>query len=281
MSMEQTLRQAMDAIKGVKLPELPEEVLQLERELASRFVSNQTIANIIEQNTTLSGEVLRLVNSPAMKMKTPSKTIREAVDKLGLNNIRNLVVSAMLQRMFSASRLYKDIMDHSVDVAYCMAELSEWVDGVTRDEAYMLGLFHNAGCLMLATKDAKGYEDLFALSHSIPKTIIHKEYERYNSTHTAIGVLLGKKWHLPVDMLSAIYLHHIEACESISNAKVRAMVAMIKASNAIVNEISLGTYRSQEMREYEADGQQELMIADEAIKEIRIALMSFYGKTSA
>lgn len=278
MDMEQTLRQAVAAIKGVKLPELPEEVMLLEKELTSRFVSSASLAKIIEQNTTLSGEVLRIVNSPAMKMKTPSKTIREAVDKLGLINIRNLVVGTMLRRLFDSTNLYKDIMNHSVDVAYCMADLSDWVDGVTRDEAYMLGLFHNAGCLLLATKDPKNYEGVFHLSHSIPQSIIHKEYERYNSTHTAIGVLLGKKWHLPMDMLSAIYLHHIDQCVNIHNTKVRAMVAMIKVANAIVSEISLGAYRSDEMKAYEQDGQQELMITDDAIKEIRIGLMTHYSK---
>lgn len=278
MSMEHTLRQALTAIQGVKLPELPEEVRLLEKELGSRFVSNANITKIIEQNTTLSGEVLRLVNSPAMKMKTPSETIRDAVDKLGLNNIRNLVVGTLLRELFSSKTLYKDIMNHSVDVAYCMADLSEWVDGVTRDEAYMLGLFHNSGCLLLATKDPENYADVFHFSHTSPLSIIQKEQQQYNSAHTAIGVLLGKKWHLPVDMLSAIYLHHVEKCNSIQNIKVRAMVAMIKVANAIVSEVSLGAYRSEEMRDYELDGQQELMIDDEVITETRINFMTNYSK---
>jgi HD-like signal output (HDOD) protein len=255
--MEQTLRQALAAIKGVKLPELPEEVFQIEQEISSRFASTAKIAQIIEQNTTLSGEVLRLVNSPAMRMKTPSKTIREAVDKLGLINIRNLVVSSFLQRMFSGSQAYKDIMSHSVDVAFCMAELSEWVSGVSRDEAYMLGLFHNSGSLMLATKDKEGYEDVFHYGHSNPLGLIKLEEETYQTTHTALGVLLGKKWHLPVDMLSAIFLHHIENCSDINNEKVRALVAMIKISNALVSEVSLGAYRSEEMRNYELDRSEE------------------------
>lgn len=278
MDMEQTLRQALVCIKGIKLPELPEEVLLLDRELKSRFVNSANLAKIIEQNTTLSGEVLRVVNSPAMKMKTPAKTIRDAVDKLGVDNIRNLVVCTMLRQLFASTNLYKDIMNHSVDVAYCMADLSEWVDGVSRDEAYMLGLFHNAGCLLLATKDPKHYGELFQLSQTAPQTVIHKEYERYNSTHTAVGVILGKKWHLSVDMLSAIFLHHIDRCEKIQNAKVRAMVALIKIANAIVSEISLGAYRSLDMKAYELDGQQELMIDDAAIKEIRLGLMTNYSK---
>ena len=73
-------------------------------------------------------------------------------------------------------------------------------------------------------------------------------------------------------------LHHNEKCERIKNDQVRAMVAMIKLANAMVAEISLGAYRSEEMRNYEKDGLQELMIDEDVVSEIRTALMSYNFK---
>lgn len=280
MSMEQTLRKALMAIKGLKLPELPEEIMLIEQELASRFCSAHRIAAIIEENTTLSGEVLRLANSPVYKLRHPAETIAQAVLMLGLDNIKNLVFSASMKYLFNSSELYKDIMSHSVDMAVCMADLSEWVADITRDEAYMMGLFHNAGCLMLATKDPENYAKTFQLSHSSPSEYIKREQLKYNTTHTAIGVLLGKKWHLPIDILSAIYLHHISECQKIDNDRVRALVALTKMANSIVSEISLGAYRGEEMKLYEKDGKNELMIPDGAIREIRIALMGYSNRIS-
>jgi HD-like signal output (HDOD) protein len=271
--MDQILRQAMMAIKGVKLPELPEELMLIEKELTSRFCSSQKIAAIIEQNTTLSGEVLRLANSPVYKLRNPAETIGQAILMLGIDNIKNLVISASMKSLFDSSELYKDIMSHSVDVAVCMADLSEWVADINRDEAYMLGLFHNAGCLMLATKEPDHYEKIFQLSHSNPSEYMKREQARYSTTHNAIGVLLGKKWHLPIDVLSAIYLHHIDSCSKVQNDRVRALVALTKTANAMVSEISLGAYRGEEMKNYEKDGRDELMVPEGAIKEIRIALM--------
>lgn len=280
MNMEQTLRQALLAIKGLKLPELPEELILIEQELASRFCSSHRIVAIIEQNTTLSGEVLRLANSPVYKLRQPAQTIGQAVLMLGLDNIKNLVFSASMKHLFNSSELYKDIMSHSVDVAVCMADLSEWVADITRDEAYMMGLFHNAGCLMLATKDPENYAKIFQLSHSSPSEYIKREQLKYNTSHTAIGVLLGKKWHLPIDILSAIYLHHISECRKIENDRVRALVALTKIANSIVSEISLGAYRGEEMKLYEKDGKNELMIPDGVIREIRIALMGYSNRIS-
>ena len=271
--MQDKLRQAIKAIQGHKIPELPEEIIELDKEISSKFANMGNVASIIEKNTTLSGELMRLINSPAVKLKEPVGSIREAVTVMGLTNISNLLVAAAIKNIFGSKGLSKDIMDHSVDVAFCMSDLSESVDGITRDEAYMLGLFHNVGAMMLAAKDGKVYSDLFRESMTNPVSVIRKEEAVFGSNHAMIGVLIGQKWHLPVNMLNAIMLHHNEKCERIKNDKVRAMVAMMKIANAMVAEISLGAYRGEEMRAYEQDGIDELMIRPSELSEIRSALM--------
>lgn len=276
--MQEKFRNAMQAIHGQKIPELPDEILLLEKEITSKFASIVNVAEIIEKNATLSGEVLRIVNSPVVKLREPVKSIRDAVNVLGLDNIYNLVVAAAVKNLFGGKGLLKDIMDYSVDVAFCMADISEWVAGVSRDEAYMLGLFHNIGAMMLASKDEAKYDVLFRSSMSLPISAVKKEEAVYGSNHAIIGVLIGKKWHLPNEMLNAIMLHHNEKCERIQNENVRAMVAMIKVACGIVSEISLGAYRGGEMRAYEHDGMQELMLDEEVVKEIRTALMSYTFK---
>ncbi|WP_029407922.1 HDOD domain-containing protein [Thiomicrorhabdus sp. Milos-T2] len=276
--MQQKFQNAMNAIRGQSIPELPDEILLLEKEITSKFASIAVVAEIIEKNATLSGAVLKIVNSPVVKLAEPLSSIREAVNILGLDNIYNLVVAAAVQNLFGGQGLLKDIMDYSVDVAFCMADISEWVADVSRDEAYMLGLFHNVGAMMLASQDEAKYDGLFRSSMSIPILSLKKEEAIYGSNHAIIGVLVGKKWHLPTEMLNAIMLHHNEKCERIKNDNVRAMVAMIKVASGIVSEISLGAYRSAEMRDYEKDGMQELMLEDHVVKEIRTALMSYTFK---
>lgn len=278
-TIKQKLRAAVRAMSGIKLPQLPHDLMRLQEMLQSRLVNSYDVAEIIDKDTTLAGEVLSLINSPVMKIQVEVRSIREAVEILGLDNIRNVLISSVLKRLFGSDTLYKDIMEHSVDVAFCMADLSEWVAEIERDEAYMLGLFHNGGALMLATKDPEGYLKLFGQSHSLPLDIIAKEQEKYGTDHATVGVLLGKSWHLPIDMLSAILHHHVPHCHTIQNPKVRAYVALIKIANAIVSEISFGSYRGEQMKSYEQDGQDELMISDEVIQEIRLALMAYTVKS--
>ncbi len=276
--MQDKLKRAMVAINGVKIPELPAEILQLEQEIKSKFANIATVAEIIEKNTTLSGELLKIVNSPIMKLREPCYSIRDAVGVLGLDNIHNLVVASALKNLFGAQGLVKDIMDHSVDVAFCMADIAEWVEGVSRDEAYMLGLFHNSGALLLASKNEKRYGPLFSNSMSRPGSILALEEKVMGSNHAMVGVLISKKWKLPIDMINAVMLHHNAECARIQNEKVRAMVAMLKVANSIIAEISLGAYRGDEMKAYEEDGVNELMIPSEVISEIRTAVISYNFK---
>lgn len=246
----------------------------MDAEIQSPFSNVQKITKIIERNTTISGEVIRLANMPIMKAKSPVHTIREAVNTMGLTNIYNLVVVAAFKRMFGSKGLHRDISDHSVDVAFCMAFLTEEVQGVTRDEAYMVGLFHNVGSLMLASKDEAVYEKMFRSGMSNPITILQKEEAVFQTNHTMVGVLVAKKWQLPTYLLNTIMLHHTPAVAKITDEKVRTFVAMLKVSNAIVSEISLGAYCGEENEQFLKDGQQELMLDSHFLSDLRRHLMT-------
>ncbi len=273
----QKLRNAQSVIHGYRIPELPAEVLMLDAELKGKFPDIQAIASIIERNTSLSGEVIKIINSPVMKLKIsePITSIREAVNFMGLEKLYNLVVASALQNAFSDSEHIKQIMEHSVDVAFCMAELSDYVDGLDRDEAYLLGLFHNAGAMMLSTIYGDRYSKVFLNSLSHPSTILATEQKDYHSDHAMIGVLVTKKWKLPPKLINAVMLHHTKKCGGIKSDDVRAMVAMLKVSNALVAEFLMGAYASGELRAFEKDGIDELMIDAKTINQIRRDMMNF------
>jgi HD-like signal output (HDOD) protein len=114
---------------------------------------------------------------------------------------------------------------------------------------------------------------------SRPVSILALEEQAFGSNHAMIGVLMAKKWALPVEMIHAIMLHHTPFCSKIKNDKVRAMVAMVKVANSIIAEISLGAYRGDEMKAYEKDGLDELMIPFEVVSEIRTAVISYTFKS--
>ncbi|OYZ07643.1 MAG: hypothetical protein B7Y29_03770 [Thiotrichales bacterium 16-46-22] len=173
-TFEQKLRRAFQAIQGVTIPDLPEEVIALNNEVSSRYPNTQNMVAIISKNALLAADVLRIANSPAMRPKQVIKTIPQAVAILGTVNLKNMVLASALKQAFGGNGTIREIMDNSADVAFCMAELANGVHGVSPDEAYLCGLFHNCGAFLLSCKDAKTYSEVFFQSLSLPITSIER-----------------------------------------------------------------------------------------------------------
>jgi len=167
-------------------------------------------------------------------------------------------------------------MDHSADVAFCAAELANYVYGIEPDEAYACGIFHNCGAILLTIKNEAVYSQLFFESHSLPLTTIEKEEAAFNTSHPATGLLLAKKWQLDDRMVKAIYTHHTKACDAINDEHVRLLVALLKVANGIVAEISLGAYIGKEMQDYMNDGIDTLKLMPEHLRQVRVDLQSYH-----
>jgi HD-like signal output (HDOD) protein len=274
-TFEQKLKRAYRAIQGIKIPDLPEEVIELDHEMNARYPNTQKMVQIISKNTVLAGEVLVVANSPAMRAKQPISSIAQAVSCLGTQNLKNMVVAAALRHIWGGANAMREIIDNSADVAYCAAELANFVQGVTPDEVYVCGLFHNGGAILLSNRDSKLYGEIFFQSHSLPLSSITKEEEAFNTNHTVVGMLMGKKWHLSDDMIQAIYYHHVDKCSRIKDEKVRLLVALLKVANGVVAETSIGAYIGAEMNEYMKDGIDTLMLDTQHIKDVRMSLQSY------
>ncbi len=274
-SFEQKLKRAFIAIQGIKIPDMPKEIIELDHEMSSRYPNTQKMTQIISSNTILAGEVLKIANSPVMRAKMPISSIAQAVSTLGTQNLKNMVVAAALKNIWGSEKGMREIIDNAVDVAYCAAELANLVQGVTADEAYVCALFHNGGAILLANKNPDVYSEIFFQSHSLPLTSVEKEETTFNTNHAVVGLLMAKKWHLSEPMIQAIYYHHIDKCSRIKDEKSRLMAGLLKTANGIVAETSIGAYIGAEMTEYYKDGIDTLMLDVSQIKEVRMALQSY------
>ncbi|WP_173291758.1 HDOD domain-containing protein [Thiosulfativibrio zosterae] len=275
MDLKQQMVLAHQMMSGFEIPMMPAEIVELQRLFSStEFPDMQEVASIIERNTVLSGEVIKLANQPIFLRKGADqvKSIKGALDALGVGRVKNLVIGLGFKAQVKG-HVFDALIDHSLDIARVSAAVSRWVDGVDADEAYLAGLFHNAGAFILAMK-FDDYEDFFY------KTITHcysglaREAQRYKVSHNVYGLLISKKWNLDNVFSQVILVHHQKDLSKIANEKVRTLVAIIQLANAIVSEVSFDTYLGSEVREMSENAQQELLIAPDVVSEIRLSVMS-------
>lgn len=252
---------------------LPLEVLKLQQLLLStQFPDTDDVHDLVSRNETLSGDVVALANRLKVKgnLLPPVQSIREALMRLGTERLKNIVLS-MTMKMGMTNKGPSEITTNSLDVANICSELAPYA-GIESDEAYLLGLFHNIGALMMNEYDPE-YGKYFYESMNLPFGTYHKEERHYHTTHTYIGLLVAEQWHLSIETQKVILYHH-HPLTQLHNPKLKRLVAMVQLANALVCETSFGHYIGEELKEMFKMAQETLLVPNEVIHDLRISLLS-------
>jgi putative nucleotidyltransferase with HDIG domain len=201
----------LDSISDI--PTLPEIAVKLNRMLQDEDVSVRRVSKIIEKDQALVTKILRLVNSSFYQFRSQISTIPRAMVVLGLNTIRNAVLSVSMIEMFPGREIppefdIREFWNHSIAVAVTSKHLGEKTRLQTPDECFIAGLLHDIGKVVLA----KYFKDLFGeivvLMRDEGLTFFEAEKKLSPVNHAQIGGHLAQKWQLPHGLIDAIKYHH-------------------------------------------------------------------------
>jgi len=87
------------------------------------------------------------------------------------------------------------------------ARLAKRVPGVSSEDAYTFGLFHDCGMPILMQR-FPDYKDTLALANRSPRPVWELESEHHGTDHVVIGTMLARNWQLPASIIQAIRHHH-------------------------------------------------------------------------
>lgn len=198
------------------LPTLPDVVTRVLAELDHDEVEVRRVADLISQDPAITGQLLRAANSvmfTASGMATSS--IQEAVGRLGLREVRNLIVSLGVVRAFDEPEGfdYREFWRHSFSSAVASGTVAQQLahppPPIARDNPYFLaGLLHDVGTLLLCHELGREYLDLLveAVGNELP--LEEYEHERLGADHQQVGAALIRRWGLPLEVSAAAEFHH-------------------------------------------------------------------------
>lgn len=269
MQLKEQLAGARKILAETGMIELPKEVLELQELFERHDVPNfADITKIIGQNAILAGEVVQTANLPSMQgsLYRDVLSIPDAIDILGVVRLRNLVKAIALKRTLDGFGL-DEITNHSVEVASLAAKIAKQTGLIASDEAYLLGLFHNLGAIMMAKHDA-GYLEVFTKSLTAPFSSVSLELAKYQTSHGVVGLLVAESWQLEDIFKKVIITHYEKNLSVIRNPQLKAMVALIQLCNAIVAERHFDVYVTPELQEMGINSVIALGIDEADISEI-------------
>jgi HD-like signal output (HDOD) protein len=195
-----------------ELPAAPTVYLRLLEKLNQEpEVSVDEVAEIVEADPAISAKLLQLVNSAIFRTSCEIATVRLAASYLGLNAVKDLVLSTEVFRAFENS---KPIPGFSVEELQIHGRLTAKIAGrmhlpaSTRDAAIVASLLHDIGKLVLAWKMPDRFARLLARAREQNQPLYQVEEELWGITHAEIGAYLLGLWGLPIGVTEAIAFHH-------------------------------------------------------------------------
>jgi len=184
-------------------PPLPSVALELFALTRRHDAKVEDVVALLEKDAMLAGDVMRLVSSPVYTRRSPVKSLTQAVVRLGLRTLRDIVFEAVLGRGVFNLPDYRETVEqvrrHSTVVAYVARIIAEHAR-VAGDDAFLCGLFHDIGFAALlyavGTKDTK----------QVPRLVdLWADFDR---AHERAGALVVGLWHLPANIAEVVGHHH-------------------------------------------------------------------------
>lgn len=201
--------QEKEILATVTIPPRPQALMNISQEAKKPEPDIKVIADAISADAAISAAVLQVVNSAAFARRNKIESIQQAVMTLGIKRVFPLVKAVALKSALPENSDLKAFWENSALVATACTLFSEALNHPNlADNAYMLGLFHNAGVpIMLQSFD--DYHDMLIKGINEGwEDISEIEREKYHTSHTTLGALLAQQWQLPKAMIEVIYYFH-------------------------------------------------------------------------
>ncbi|QKI89984.1 HDOD domain-containing protein [Thiomicrorhabdus xiamenensis] len=273
-SLQDKIQVAKAILAQQSLPSVPQKVLLLKEEFDKPYPNSVTIANLISRNPEYLSSFLQIANACVAEEKGVIQDAKAAVNLIGLDDVFNLFVSTLFARLLSSSAEEEKILNECMKIGIVAAELSYWVYGVSRSEAYMLGLLQNTGYIFMRRHDPDGYDGMINRLRINPISQFLKEDKRYHTNHAVFSSLLGSKWNLPNKVVKSVLFHHDQDFERKLSAskEVCDLAALGVVSSYLVSGSDNAQYITQELKDYGYVGKQYLKLPDTAIASACAAL---------
>jgi HD-like signal output (HDOD) protein len=174
--------------------------------MSSATVSVRSLEDAAGSDPATAGKLMQLANSALFCFRTPVSTLGGAITRLGFQCTRKVIAASLTKTLLSSARMHS-LWLHSLEAADLAEQLAERTGVVDPGEAYLCGLLHDVGALVLSrlplydSARLKGLEDGGCRTTYAENLILRQD-------HAAIGADLAEYWRLPDPMPVAIRYHH-------------------------------------------------------------------------
>ena len=232
----ETVRKLL-ASQPVELPIFHPVALKLQRMLSSYEFTVEEVALVANEDMSLATHMLKIANSPMYMGRTKVATIKEAVIRLGAQQVINIAIAASQSAAHESANPALDrymralwLHSHGAALGARWLSLNCGMRGVA-DESYLAAMLHDVGKLYLL-KSIERLVNAGVISSMLDDELIMEIFE---AMHVEQGFRLMQHWNFPDMYCDVIKNHHTEEWDTVNK-----MLAIVRFVNLACHRVGLG-----------------------------------------
>lgn len=239
----ETVRKLL-ASQPIELPIFHPVALKLQRMLSDYDFTVDEVAQVANEDQSLASQMLKMSNSPMYMGRTKVATIKEAVIRLGAQQVINIAIAASQATAHSSEnaaldRYMKALWQHSHGSALGARWLAQncGMRGIA-DEIYLAALLHDVGKLYLL-KSIERLVQAGVINSMFDDELVMEVFE---AMHVEQGHRLMQHWNFPAMYCDVVRDHHNEEWDPTNK-----MLAIVRFVNLACHRFGLGLKNEPEL----------------------------------
>lgn len=258
------------------LPTIPVVATKVMQLIESESATAEELARVVASDPAVAARVLKISNSSFYGCQRQIQTLSHAIVVLGFGTLKSLVVAASVKQVYQPYGLTEKMLwEHSFGAGLAARIIANKTRLVSEEEAFLGGLFHDIGKIIMNTVDKQQYQDVMQRCYNDGLTFEDAERRVYSYTHSEVGGLVIKKWNFPDMLMRAVLKHHALEFAEDEDAYQVNLTCVVALANLICHKVGVGMREPDE----ELDLMQTVPVQKLGLKEQHIdALLELFAE---
>jgi putative nucleotidyltransferase with HDIG domain len=219
-----------------RLHPIPSNVTRILKEMDSPDVTIAIIAEYLGLDQALTALTIQVSNSVGLGYSRNCSTLQEAVMRIGLKRLKSILMAAAalgsVNQSLAGYRLGAgDLWNHALATAIASEKLAGVFGLKKREEAYVAGMLHDIGKLLLDQFVLTDYTKILNFMNQYKMPLWQAESKLIGVDHAQVGGLMGERWDFPAPLIETIRYHHYPVLAQQSPV----LPAVVNLANSLVS----------------------------------------------
>lgn len=229
------------------LPTIPVVATKVMQLIESESASAEELAKVVASDPAVAARVLKISNSSFYGCQRQIQTLSHAIMVLGFGTLKSLVVAASVKQVYKPYGLTEKMLwEHSFGAGLAARVIASGTRIVNEEEAFLGGLFHDIGKIILNNLDNQKFQMVVQKSYNEGMSFIDAEQQVFSYNHAEVGGLVIKKWNFPSILMHAVLKHHsFDFADDEDIYQVR-LTCVVGLANLICHKLGIGVREPEE-----------------------------------